>query len=77
MLGLLAAVSRIAAILPNDFAPTNMNGPEPTLVVIAAKVRFEAASRLNPYHNVRQWVIPCGASQHLFWPHSGRLCSNW
>ena len=25
--GLLAAVSRIAAILPNDLAPTNMNGP--------------------------------------------------
>jgi hypothetical protein len=24
---LLAAVSRIAAILPNDLAPTNMNGP--------------------------------------------------
>jgi hypothetical protein len=24
--GLLAAVSRIAAILPNDLAPTNMNG---------------------------------------------------
>jgi hypothetical protein len=27
VLGLLAAVSRIAAILPNDLAPTNMNGP--------------------------------------------------
>jgi hypothetical protein len=27
MKGLLAAVSRIAAILPNDLAPTNMNGP--------------------------------------------------
>jgi hypothetical protein len=26
-LRLLAAVSRIAAILPNDLAPTNMNGP--------------------------------------------------
>jgi hypothetical protein len=26
-LGLLAAVSRIAAILANDLAPTNMNGP--------------------------------------------------
>ena len=26
-LGLLAAVSRIATILPNDLAPTNMNGP--------------------------------------------------
>jgi hypothetical protein len=26
-IGLLAAVSRIAAILPNNFAPTNMNGP--------------------------------------------------
>jgi len=26
--GLLAAVSRIAAILPNDLAPTNMNGPD-------------------------------------------------
>ncbi|AXI53806.1 hypothetical protein C1J05_04190 [Sulfitobacter sp. JL08] len=38
--GLLAAVSRIAAILPNDLAPTNMNGPLPTLVVIAAKVRL-------------------------------------
>jgi len=25
--GLLAAVSRIAAILPNDLAPTNINGP--------------------------------------------------
>jgi hypothetical protein len=25
--GLLAAVSRIAAILPSDLAPTNMNGP--------------------------------------------------
>jgi hypothetical protein len=25
--GLLAAVSRMAAILPNDLAPTNMNGP--------------------------------------------------
>jgi hypothetical protein len=25
--GLTAAVSRIAAILPNDLAPTNMNGP--------------------------------------------------
>jgi len=25
--GLLAAVNRIAAILPNDLAPTNMNGP--------------------------------------------------
>jgi hypothetical protein len=30
-LGLLAAVSRIAAILPNDLAPTNMNGPNRTL----------------------------------------------
>jgi hypothetical protein len=29
--GLLAAVSRIAAILPNDLAPTNMNGPNRTL----------------------------------------------
>jgi len=29
--GLLAAVSRIAAILPNDIAPTNLNGPLPTL----------------------------------------------
>jgi hypothetical protein len=29
--GLLAAVSRIAAILPNDLAPTNMNGPLRTL----------------------------------------------
>jgi hypothetical protein len=29
--GLLAAVSRIAAILPNDLAPTNMNGPMQTL----------------------------------------------
>ncbi|WP_299751534.1 hypothetical protein, partial [uncultured Boseongicola sp.] len=28
--GLLAAVSRIAAILPNDLAPTNMNGPNRT-----------------------------------------------
>jgi len=28
---LLAAVSRIAAILPNDLAPTNMNGPNRTL----------------------------------------------
>jgi hypothetical protein len=28
---LLAAVSRIAAILPNDLAPTNMNGPMQTL----------------------------------------------
>ena len=27
-IGLLAAVSRIAAILPNDLAPTNMNGPK-------------------------------------------------
>jgi len=32
-LGLLAAVSRIAAILPNDLAPTNMNGPNRTLAV--------------------------------------------
>jgi hypothetical protein len=29
--GLLAAVSRIAAILPNDLAPTNMTGPLRTL----------------------------------------------
>jgi hypothetical protein len=28
----LAAVSRIAAILPNDLAPTNMNGPKLPLV---------------------------------------------
>ncbi|WP_299752332.1 hypothetical protein [uncultured Boseongicola sp.] len=28
--GLLDAVSRIAAILPNDLAPTNMNGPQET-----------------------------------------------
>jgi hypothetical protein len=27
-IGLLAAVSRIAAIQSNDLAPTNMNGPE-------------------------------------------------
>ena len=29
--GLLAAVSRIAAILPNDLAPTNMDDPNRTL----------------------------------------------
>jgi len=29
--GILAAVSRIAAILPSDLAPTNMNGPLRTL----------------------------------------------
>jgi hypothetical protein len=27
-IGLLAAVSRIAAIQSNDLAPTNMNGPK-------------------------------------------------
>ena len=32
--GLLAAVSRIAAILPNDLAPTNMNGPDQTLAPV-------------------------------------------
>jgi hypothetical protein len=31
--GLLAAVSRIAAILPNDLAPTNMNGPYRPLAI--------------------------------------------
>jgi hypothetical protein len=37
-IGLLAAVSRIAAILPNDLAPTNMNGPQPTFG--AAQIRI-------------------------------------
>ena len=39
--GILAAVSRIAAILPSDLAPTNMNGPKPTLVQFAANDRNE------------------------------------
>jgi len=34
--GLTAAVSRIAAILPNDLAPTNMNGPKLTFDQVAA-----------------------------------------
>jgi len=33
---ILAAVSRIAAILPSDLAPTNMNGPEPTLTTTSS-----------------------------------------
>jgi hypothetical protein len=38
--GLLAAVSRIAAILPNDLASTNMNGPKlPFVAGLVAAVR--------------------------------------
>ena len=39
---LLAAVGRIAAILPNDLAPTNMNGPNRTLAV-----PYNAAAQLS------------------------------
>jgi hypothetical protein len=34
--GILAAVSRIAAILPSDLAPTNMNGPTFTKIDLTA-----------------------------------------
>jgi len=51
--GLLAAVSRIAAILPNDLAPTNMNGPllplatAPTCCGAARQCRHSLQAR-NP-----------------------------
>ena len=45
--GILAAVSRIAAILPSDLAPTNMNGPKPTLVQFAANDRNEPRAAIE------------------------------
>ena len=45
MLGLLAAVSRIAAILPSDLAPTNMNGPKlPFVAGLVAAVQLPQSS---------------------------------
>jgi len=50
--GLLAAVSRIAAILPNDLAPTNMNGPKlPFVAGLVAAVQLPHSRPLSlPHH---------------------------
>jgi hypothetical protein len=45
--GLKPAVSRIAAILPNDLAPTNMNGPLPTFT----KIDLTAARHTKSGHS--------------------------
>jgi hypothetical protein len=45
--GILAAVSRIAGILPSELAPTNMNGPLPTFT----KIDLTAARHTKSGHS--------------------------
>ena len=66
-LGLLAAVSRIAAILPNDLAPTNMNGPNlPFIAGLVAAVQFPQSRPLSlPLHLAMTAATNLRPSGHL------------
>ena len=77
-IGLLAAVSRIAAILPNDLAPTNMNGPLPTLALPPGCCGRSPHCRHSPraQNLVVGELTVCGRNRHSNRPVLSTLASK-
>jgi len=67
--GLLAAVSRIAAILPSDLAPTNMNGPLRTSATDPDAAPRPVVPDIRRSRKSGRWTNLCRTEWTLLTPH--------